>query len=56
MEEDTLFTQRQSICNHGKERLYRQRQFDILNGYEYNFTRCLNCHKILRLEAKKFVK
>jgi len=56
MEEDTLFSQRQFTCIHSQERLYRQRQFDILNGYEYNFTRCLNCHKIVKLDAKKFTK
>ncbi len=56
MEEDTLFTMRQLNCNHQKEELYTQRRFDILNGFEYNLTRCLNCHKIVELEAKKFSK
>jgi hypothetical protein len=56
MEEDILLKQRQLTCAHGKERLYKQRQFDILNGFELNFVRCLNCHKIIELEAKKLVK
>ena len=30
-----------------------ERCFDILNGFEFNFTRCINCHKIVGLEAKK---
>jgi recombinational DNA repair protein (RecF pathway) len=24
-----------------------------LNGLELNFTRCLNCHKVVKLDAKK---
>jgi hypothetical protein len=56
MEEKFLFSQRQLTCIHSKERSYRQRQFDILNGFEYNFTRCLNCHKIVELKAEKFAK
>ena len=54
MEQDILFIQRQLTCNHKKQRVYRQRQFDLLNGLELNFTRCLNCHKIVELEARKF--
>jgi hypothetical protein len=56
MEEDILFNQRQQICVHEKQKVYNQRQFDILNGYELNFIRCLNCHKIVELNVKKFVK
>jgi hypothetical protein len=54
MDEDILFSTRQLNCTHQKEELYTQRRFDILNGFEYNLTRCLNCHKIVELEAKKF--
>jgi hypothetical protein len=54
MEEDTMFSVRQLNCSHQKQESYTQRQFDILNGLEYNMTRCLNCHKIVELEAKKF--
>jgi hypothetical protein len=54
MEEDTMFNTRQLNCAHQKQELYTQRRFDILNGFEYNLTRCLNCHKIVELEAKKF--
>ncbi len=55
MEEDILFNQRQQICVHEKQKVYSQRQFDVLNGFELNFIRCLNCHKIVELNAKKFV-
>ena len=54
MEEDVLFSQRQLNCNHQAEELYTQRRFDILNGFEFTLTRCLNCHKVVGLEAKKF--
>lgn len=54
MEEDTLVSALKGGCNHQKERHYTQRQFDILNGYEIHVTRCINCHKTLSLEAKKF--
>jgi len=56
MEEDMLVTTIQANCDHAKERHYTQRQFDILNGYEINVTRCINCHKTLAMEAKKFGK
>jgi hypothetical protein len=56
MEEDMLFVARQANCNHAKEKHYIQRRFDILNGYEFNITRCINCHKTLVMEAKKFGK
>jgi len=54
MEKDILFEERQLNCVHEKQKVYNQRQFDLLNGFELNFTRCLNCHKIVELEAKKF--
>jgi hypothetical protein len=54
MHEDRLVYTSQLNCNHEKQRLYKQRQFDILNGFELNFTRCINCHKIVNLGAKKF--
>jgi hypothetical protein len=53
MEEDILFKQRQLACAHEKQQSYRQKEFDSLNGFEFNFTRCLSCHKIVGLEAKK---
>jgi hypothetical protein len=56
MEEVILFSIRQINCNHQKQELYTQRQFDILNGFEFNFTRCLKCHKIVVLESKSFSK
>ena len=52
MEEDVLFNTSHPDCNHQKQELYAQRRFDILNGFEFNLTRCLNCHKIVELEAK----
>jgi hypothetical protein len=56
MEEDILFSIRQINCNHQKQELYTQRQFDIINGFEFNLTRCLKCHKIVELESKSFFK
>jgi hypothetical protein len=40
-------------CDHAKQRLYVQRYFDILNGFEVVVTRCCNCHKTLALEGKR---
>jgi hypothetical protein len=54
MDEGRLVDTSQLNCNHEKQRLYTQRCFDILNGFELIFTRCINCHKIISLEAKKF--
>jgi hypothetical protein len=54
MEEDTLFSMRQLNCDHQKQESYTQRGFDILNGFEFNVTICLNCHKIVELKAEKF--
>ncbi len=56
MEEDMLVVTRQANCDHAKEKHYTQRRFDILNGYEFNITRCINCHKTLAMDAKKFGK
>ena len=53
MENDRVFVVSQASCNHTKERHYTQRNFDMLNGFEYVFTRCMNCHKILIIDAKK---
>ena len=56
MEDDRLFYGKQVICNHQKQQSYTQKRSDILNGFELTFTRCLNCHKIMGLEARKFSK
>jgi hypothetical protein len=53
MDEERLVETSQRICSHETERLYTERCFDILNGFELNFTRCINCHKIVGLEAKR---
>jgi len=53
MDEERLVDASQSTCSHEAERLYTQRCFDILNGFELTFTRCINCHKVVSLEAKK---
>ncbi len=53
LDEEGLVDTSHSNCNHELERLYTERCFDILNGFEFNFTRCINCHKIVGLEAKK---
>ena len=54
MENKRLVVATEQICNHEKQELYTERCFDILNGFELNFTRCINCHKIVSLDAKKF--
>jgi hypothetical protein len=53
MDEEKLVDTSQLNCNHENQRLYTQRFFDILNGFELTFTRCINCHKIISLEVKK---
>ena len=52
-EERLVHTSHSSKCSNETERLYTERCFDILNGFEFNFTRCINCHKIVGLAAKK---
>jgi len=54
MSEDYLFFERQHICNHDQHKIYKERRFDILNGFELVYTRCINCHKVISLETKKF--
>ena len=54
MDEETLASASQLVCSHKEHELYTERCFDILNGFELTFTRCLNCHRIVSLEAKKF--
>jgi len=56
MEEGILFNVSQPNCTHQKQEFYKQTRFDVLNGFEFKLTRCLNCHKIVELEAKKFSK
>lgn len=54
MDEETLVDTSQLNCSHKEQELYTERCFDILNGFELTFTRCLNCHKVVGLDAKKF--
>jgi hypothetical protein len=54
MDEEKLVATVQPHCDHENQRLYTDRYFDVLNGFELTFTRCVNCHKIISLEAKKF--
>ena len=54
MGRDTLVTVSQALCDHTKQRAYTQRGFDILKGFEFTETKCVNCHKILVLEIRKF--
>ena len=53
MVEEKLVATGQLNCDHENQRLYTDRCFDVLNGFELTFTRCINCHKIVSLEAKK---
>ena len=54
MDKESLVYSGQLECNHEKQRLYTDRRFDILNGFELTYTRCINCHKVVSLDAKKF--
>jgi recombinational DNA repair protein (RecF pathway) len=54
MKGDEFVIVRQATCDHALHRSYAQRRFDILNGFELNLTRCINCHKTLELDVKKF--
>ena len=51
--EDELIVIRKVLCDHIKQRHYTQRRLDILNGFELVLTRCINCHKVLNLEARR---
>lgn len=53
MREGRLTQVSQVICDHAKQRVYTQRHFDILNGFELVATRCCNCHKTIALEVKR---
>jgi hypothetical protein len=53
MEEDNIIYAKQITCEHGNQKVYTQRSFDIIEGFELVYTRCLNCHKIVSLEVKK---
>ncbi|MBY9013160.1 MAG: hypothetical protein KGD70_12365 [Candidatus Lokiarchaeota archaeon] len=53
MGEDELIVIRKVLCDHIKQRHYTQRRLDILNGFELVLTRCINCHKVLNLEARR---
>jgi len=54
MDKELLEGTVQVNCDHEKQGLYNERFFDILNGFELVFTRCIDCHKVVGLEAKKF--
>jgi hypothetical protein len=53
MDDGQLVSAGRVTCDHAKQRLYVQRHFDILNGFEVVVTRCSNCHKTLALEVKR---
>jgi hypothetical protein len=53
MKKDSFASVTQTTCDHAEHRNYTQRQFDMLNGYEMTLTRCLNCHKTLKMDVKK---
>ena len=54
MVEEKLADANQLNCDHENQRLYTDRCFDIVNGFELTYTKCTNCHKIVSLEVKKF--
>jgi hypothetical protein len=53
MDKEGLVETTQLNCKHEEQQLHAERCFDILNGLEFTFNRCINCHKIVSLEAKK---
>lgn len=53
MGEDELMVISKVICDHLQQRHYKQKRLDILNGFELVLTRCINCHKVLNLEARR---
>jgi hypothetical protein len=53
LEKDSFAVVCEGLCNHAEHGSYVQRQFDILNGFELVLTRCINCHKTIKLEARK---
>jgi len=54
MDKETIVDTSHLNWDHENQRLYTDRCFDVLNGFELTFTRYINCHKIVSLEAKKF--
>jgi hypothetical protein len=53
MGEDELIVIKKCLCDHFMQRRYTQRRLDILNGFEFVLTRCINCHKVMNLEARR---
>jgi hypothetical protein len=53
MDKEGLVETTQLNCKHEEQKLHAERCFDILNGLEFTFNRCIKCHKIVSLEAKK---
>jgi hypothetical protein len=54
MDEAKLVETSRLSCDHENQRLYIDRRFDVLNGFELTYTRCINCHKTVSLDVKKF--
>jgi hypothetical protein len=50
-ESTNLIFVRQATCDHQIHRSYTHKSFDILNGFEFVFKKCINCHKTLELEV-----
>ncbi|MCW4030428.1 MAG: hypothetical protein NWE92_12375 [Candidatus Bathyarchaeota archaeon] len=55
MDDDVLdLGQSECDCDHKKQRVYTEKRLDVLDGFELTFIRCLNCHKIVELQARKY--
>lgn len=54
IDSEQFVSRSQVSCKHLTHRRYTQRKFDILKGFEMVETRCINCHKILDLQIRKF--
>ncbi len=53
MGEDELIVIKKCLCDHFMQRRYTQRRLDILNGFEFVLTRCINCHKVMNALREK---
>ena len=40
-------------CEPGQHRLFKQRFFDILYGFETVCVSCMDCYKVIEIEIKK---
>ena len=44
---------KQALCDHATQKSYVQICIDVVNEFEITLVRCINCHKVRLLQAKK---